>query len=571
MACFLTSQVSDSQNKVFSSLSEEFKNINLDSKVRAGLEEMRLARILCDVTLVAENMEIPAHKIVLASSSDYFWTMFTTNFKEKETSRIPIRGVKPLILKLLVEYSYTSKILITEDNVENIFIASKMLQFNEVTEACSQFIKNQIKPNNCLWIKSFAKVNDDTDLLCSFIDCYIQKHFSEVVKQEEFLELDKEDLLELIASDKIELESEDKVFECILSWIKRDRDSRAQYFPEFMRHIRFPFLSSDFLATKVLNDPAISNVTTTLGSLYSSKPRQYLPNTMVVMGGWSGGNSLQSVECFDFKKNQWSALCEMPDSRYHCGGAVVGGKVYVVGGLDRNRDTTNSVYMYDPSVDTWNSSIPSMKSKRQCPGVAVLNDRIYAVGGFNREERMLNTAEVLDMTVGGTQEGRNIANMNTKRSSVGLAAINGRLYAVGGLDDNETRLSSAEYYDPERNVWSPVASMSVPRYGAGLGVLNGVLYCVGGESNTGQVKTVERYNEDTNTWSLVAEMSHSRQYPRVISHKGCLYVIGGYDGHTELSSVEMYDPKANTWTLVSSMSVGREASAVALIYRPNTK
>ena len=110
MASFFTSQVSDSQNKVFSSLSKEFKNINLDSKVRAGLEEMRLARILCDVTLVAENVEIPAHKIVLASSSDYFWTMFTTNFKEKETSRIPIRGVKPFILKLLVEYSYTSKI-----------------------------------------------------------------------------------------------------------------------------------------------------------------------------------------------------------------------------------------------------------------------------------------------------------------------------------------------------------------------------------------------------------------------------------------------------------------------------
>ena len=203
MASFFTSQVSDSQNKVFSSLSKEFKNINLDSKVRAGLEEMRLARILCDVTLVAENVEIPAHKIVLASSSDYFWSMFTTNFKEKETSRIPIRGVKPFILKLLVEYSYTSKILITEDNVEDIFIASKMLQFNEVTGTCSQFIKNQMQPNNCLGIKSFAKVNDDTDLLCSFIDCYIQKHFSEVVKQEEFLELDKEYLLELIASDKI--------------------------------------------------------------------------------------------------------------------------------------------------------------------------------------------------------------------------------------------------------------------------------------------------------------------------------------------------------------------------------
>ena len=71
---------------------------------------------------------------------------------------------------------------------------------------------------------------------------------------------------------------------------------------------------------------------------------------MVVIGGWNGRNSLQSVECFDFKVNQWSALCEMPDNRSGCGGAVVGGKVYVVGGLARN-GVSNSVYMYDPSVD----------------------------------------------------------------------------------------------------------------------------------------------------------------------------------------------------------------------------
>ena len=110
MATSIKTPVRDSQDHYLFSKSHEFRNTILDSKVRASMEEMRLARILCDVTLVAENVEIPAHKIVLASSSDYFWTMFTTNFKEKETSRIPIRGVKPFILKLLVEYSYTSKI-----------------------------------------------------------------------------------------------------------------------------------------------------------------------------------------------------------------------------------------------------------------------------------------------------------------------------------------------------------------------------------------------------------------------------------------------------------------------------
>ena len=283
MASSSNSPVSDSQDQGLSSQSYKYTNIALDSKVRASMEEMRLARILCDVILVAGNMEIPAHRIVLASSSVYFWPMFTVNFMEKESSRIVINNVEPVILALLVEYCYTSKIMITQDNVENIFTASKMLQFWEVTEACSQFIKKQIQPDNCLGIKAFAKVNDDTDLISSFTNSYIFKHFAEVVKQEEFLELDKGVLFNFIGSDKIEMESEDQVFDCILSWIKHDRDSRSQYFPDFMKHVRFPFLSSDFLATKVQNDPVMMEFsgkdTISLDSL-CSKPRQQTQSSL---------------------------------------------------------------------------------------------------------------------------------------------------------------------------------------------------------------------------------------------------------------------------------------------------
>ena len=579
MASCSKSPVSDTQDQGQSSQSQ-YSNITLDSKVRTGLEEMRLTRMLCDVTLVSGNVEIPAHKVVLANTTDYFHAMFTGGFKEKENSRITIEDVKPDIITLLVEYSYTSKVMINQDNVENLFIASKMLQFCEVAEACSQFLHNRMESDNCLGIKSLAKVHDDTDLV-SKCDSYIFKHFVDVVKQEEFLELDKEDLLLLITSDKIELESEDQVFECILSWINKDGDTRSQYFPDFMKHVRFPFLSSDYLVTKVLNDPVMNQFhsiskhvmdrrlkkesSPSLGSL-CSKPRQYLPNVMLAIGGRSKRwNRLQSVECFHFEENRWSELCEMSDSRDGCGGAVVGGKVYVVGGWDWN-GYSRSVYMYDPSVDTWTSSIPSMQSERWNLGVAVLNDRIYAVGGMNSVGGYLNTAEVLDLAVGGTQEWRNIADMNTRRWGVGLAAMNGRLYAVGGYDGRQ-RLSSVESYDPERNVWSPVADMSVPRSGAGVGVLDGFLYCVGGLD----CKTVEKYNEDTNTWSLVAEMNHCRFYPGVLSHGGRLYVVGGYDDQlSTLSSVEMYDPQTDTWTLVADMAVGSGGLAVALIHRPNT-
>merc|ERR1719228_2078489 len=297
------------------------------------------------------------------------------------------------------------------------------------------------------------------------------------MKQEEFLKMDKEDLFTFLASDKIVLESEEQVFECILSWIDHDRTHRSGIFQDLMDYVRFSNISSGYLVTKILNEPLFNeflnrqneNSTPSLGSL-SSEPRQYLRSVMpVVMGGlyYTNGRrtGLWSVEGLDISTNTWSSLRGMPGKRYHCGAAVVGHKVYVMGGLDNN-GYSRSVCMYDPSENIWSDFTPSMREKRYDLGVAALNDKIYAVGGENMEagwngsSGKLNTAEVLDLTEGGTQEWRNIANMNTARTEPAVGALNGKIFSVGGNDGKET-LKSVEAYDPEKNVWSPVADMSV--------------------------------------------------------------------------------------------------------------
>merc|ERR1719436_2206588 len=106
----------------------------------------------------------------------------------------------------------------------------------------------------------------------------------------------------------------------------------------------------------------------------------------MVMGGSCGRGSHSSVEGFDISTNTWSHLCFMPDNRYYCAAAAVGHKVYVMGGIVRGEDGySRSVWMYDPSENTWKTSIPTMREKRYMLAVAALNDKIYAVGGENME------------------------------------------------------------------------------------------------------------------------------------------------------------------------------------------
>jgi len=59
------------------------------------------------VILIADGIEIPVHKVVLAPASPYFYAMFTA-FEESRLDRIKIQNVDPNALELCVEYIYTS-------------------------------------------------------------------------------------------------------------------------------------------------------------------------------------------------------------------------------------------------------------------------------------------------------------------------------------------------------------------------------------------------------------------------------------------------------------------------------
>ena len=84
--------------------------------------------------------------------------------------------------------------------------------------------------------------------------------------------------------------------------------------------------------------------------------------------------------------------------------------------------------------------------------------------------------------------------MSTRRSSVGVAILNGYLYAVGGYDGVARQcLNSVERYDPVSDEWSIVEPMNQRRSGAAVAVLENFLYAIGGHDGPDIRKSVERY------------------------------------------------------------------------------
>src|SRR5438445_119987 len=136
------------------------------------------------------------------------------------------------------------------------------------------------------------------------------------------------------------------------------------------------------------------------------------------------------------------------------------------------------------------------------------------------------------------------APMLTARYGLGVAAIDGVLYAVGGsrIGVPGGRLAIVEAYDPATDTWTTKASMPTARFGLGVAAIDGVLYAVGGVSNTDDLlATVEAYDPATDTWTTKAPMPTGRLYLASGAISPNLYAVGGIKGETA-ATVEAYRP-----------------------------
>ncbi|XP_057671404.1 ring canal kelch homolog [Diorhabda carinulata] len=543
---------------------------------------MRKQKLLCDVVLVAGDAEIAAHKMVLAACSPYFYAMFSS-FEESRQDRIVLQEVDQQALMLLIEYVYTSEVSVTEDNVQVLLPAANLLQLTDVRDACCEFLQAQLHPTNCLGIRAFADLHGCLELL-SHAEYYIELHFSEVVECEEFLTLSHLQVSKLISSDRLTVPTEEKVFECVVAWVQNDLENRKQHLSSLMEYVRLPLMSQEYLVQRVEEEPLLKTDLQCKDYIIEAlkyhllkgdnktsfrtprtKPRQPvgLPKVLLVVGG-QAPKAIRSVESYDFKEEKWYQVAEMPTRRCRAGLAVLGGKVYAVGGFNGSL-RVKTVDFYDPAMDVW-TAFESMEARRSTLGVAVLNNCIYAVGGFDGSTG-LNSAEMFDPQTG---KWRMIASMSTRRSSVGVGVLYGQLYAVGGYDGASRQcLSSVECYTPDTDTWTSVPDMGCRRSGAGVGVLEGILYAVGGHDGPLVRKSVEAYDPAKSTWTPVTDMAMCRRNAGVVAMNGVLYVVGGDDGSSNLASVEVYNPKTDSWTMLSScMSIGRSYAGVAIIDKP---
>ena len=146
----------------------------------------------------------------------------------------------------------------------------------------------------------------------------------------------------------------------------------------------------------------------------------------------------------------------------------------------------------------------------------------------------------------------------TIRRDLGVVAVNGKIYAIGGRNDNGY-LSINEEYDPSTKNWNTKTPMPTPRSDFGIAVVQNKIYCLGGIIDfdwSGSGRSIltgvnEVYDPFTDTWETKTSIPTKRQRPTANVVEDKIFVIGG----NGLKINEVYDPETDSWTSKSQIPI----------------
>jgi hypothetical protein len=290
---------------------------------------------------------------------------------------------------------------------------------------------------------------------------------------------------------------------------------------------------------------------------------------LVLAAGCTGGPSDRASPVPEVTATPWRALAPVPTGRTEVATAVVDGRVYVTGGFAPPNLTVATVEVYDIATDTWSAGpdlpvavnhamsvghdgavyvfggslaegpaserafvlrggaweeLAPMPEARSAGGAAGAGDLIYVVGGVGPDgvaERTL----VLDPATGRWSVA---PGLETPREHMGVAAHDGRVYAVGGRAGSLAGFSDAEVLDPSSGAWTTLPDLPTPRGGmAAAATSNGFVVAVGGEEEGGTFDEAEAYDIEARRWVSLPPVPTARHGLGVVADGTTIYVIAG--------------------------------------------
>jgi hypothetical protein len=243
---------------------------------------------------------------------------------------------------------------------------------------------------------------------------------------------------------------------------------------------------------------------------------------------------------------------ELPMQTHQQGLPLVahGGKVYRIGGLNNRNATkkeaedlhsTDEFAEYDPATNKW-TALTSLPAARSSHNAAVIGDRLYVVGGWKLDGKSPGAwqtdALVYDFTnaKAGWQK---LPPADFKRRALAAGIWKGKVFALGGIDDKGKPSLRVDCFDPQSGKWSQgprLPGMGMAGFGASACNLDGDLYVSGIRG------ILYRLSNAGLAWEEAGRLKTPRFFHQLVpGPHGSLLAVGGASENGHVATIEQID------------------------------
>jgi N-acetylneuraminic acid mutarotase len=248
-----------------------------------------------------------------------------------------------------------------------------------------------------------------------------------------------------------------------------------------------------------------------------------------VIGGFTAdGENSTRVDSYSPGTNTWRLEANLPVPVDHTMAGGYRDRVYVAGGYGPGRSRLTTLFAF--TGDGW-TRLASMPGPRAAGGAAIVNGKLYVVGGTTSSTIGTHQGLHLAKTMLVYDIARNRWSTRpgpTPREHLGVAALGGTIYAVGGRTAGfDTNMRLVEAFVPRIGRWSKLPPLPGRRGGTGAAGIGRWIVSVGGEAPSGTIRTVYRYDVKRRRWARLPNLPTPRHGLGVAAVGGKVYVIGG--------------------------------------------
>ncbi|XP_054437179.1 kelch-like protein 34 [Pteronotus mesoamericanus] len=555
-----------------------------------GYQALRAEGFLCDVTLEAEGTEFPAHRSLLACSSDYFRALFKSHTQESRARVIHLHVPSAAGLQRLLDFIYTAWLPLSMDTVEDTLEAASYLQVTEALGLCGRYLERLLAPENCCFAANVATRFGLMHTLDA-AERYIVRHLRELlargVDSVGLLELNPGSLKAVLGAPDVARVPEARLLCLALAWLRQEpKAERLAHCTALLERVRFGLVPANVLRrvysgsglvlparvkgliiqalnyhTAPSRQPLLQGVQTSVRSpqtrillVGGRRAQEAVTEEVVVPQGAARGRGAavepeeeeeeeqleeeeeedgeweltEDVVAFDVYNHRWQSLTRLPAPLLGHSVCVAGNFLFVLGG----------------ESPSGGSSSPQADGPRA------------VTGQVHRYDPRFHTWTTVPA-------------MREARAHFWCGPVAEGLLAVGGLGAGGEALASVEMYDFRRDRWTAAGALPRALHGhAGAVGDRGVVYISGGKSGRGEggassLKDMYSLCPGERAWSRRAPMGTARFGHHMAALRGAVFVfLGRYEPFSE---IERYDPCTDQWSRLRPLPYDRFCYGLAVV------